>query len=87
MQDRVSDVSAAVVQRAPASAVREGGEWTRTLRLGALSLVQWRCGASSSVRALLFLIGIVSQADVAKNLPEDKVGDLLEAISSAPSSS
>ena len=30
------------------------------------------------------LIGIVSQADVARNLPEDKVGDLVEAISSAP---
>lgn len=33
------------------------------------------------------LIGIVSQADVAKNLPEDKIGDLVEAISSAPASS
>ena len=30
------------------------------------------------------LVGIVSQADVAKNLPEEKVGDLVEAISSAP---
>ncbi|HEX6247250.1 MAG TPA: CBS domain-containing protein [Nocardioidaceae bacterium] len=30
------------------------------------------------------LIGIVSQADVASNLPEDKVGDLVEAISEAP---
>jgi CBS domain-containing protein len=30
------------------------------------------------------LVGIVSQADVAKNLPEDKVGDLVDAISSAP---
>ena len=30
------------------------------------------------------LVGIVSQADVAKNLPEDKVGDLVEAISSGP---
>ena len=29
------------------------------------------------------LIGIVSQADVAKNLPEDKVGELVEAISGA----
>jgi CBS domain-containing protein len=29
------------------------------------------------------LIGMVSQADVAKNLPEDKVGELVEAISSA----
>lgn len=29
------------------------------------------------------LVGIVSQADVAKNLPEDKVGSLVEAISSA----
>jgi CBS domain-containing protein len=28
------------------------------------------------------LIGIVSQGDVAKNLPEEKVGDLVEAISS-----
>ena len=33
------------------------------------------------------MIGIVSQADVARNLPEDKVGDLVEAISSAPSNS
>ena len=32
------------------------------------------------------LIGMVSQADVAKHLPEDKVGDLVEAISSAPAS-
>ena len=32
------------------------------------------------------LIGIVSQADVAKHLPEDKVGDLVDAISSAPAS-
>jgi CBS domain-containing protein len=30
------------------------------------------------------LIGIVSQADVAKNLPEDRIGELVEAISSAP---
>ncbi len=30
------------------------------------------------------LIGIVSQADVAKNLPEQRIGDLVEAISSAP---
>jgi CBS domain-containing protein len=30
------------------------------------------------------LVGIVSQADVAKNLPEEKVGDLVEAISAAP---
>jgi len=30
------------------------------------------------------LIGVVSQADVAKNLPEDRVGDLVEAISAAP---
>lgn len=29
------------------------------------------------------LIGILSQADVARHLPEDKVGDLVEAISSA----
>src|SRR5919107_1497553 len=33
------------------------------------------------------LVGIVSQADVARNLPEDKLGDLVEAISSAPPSS
>ena len=33
------------------------------------------------------LIGIVSQADVARNLPDDKIGDLVEAISSAPSNS
>jgi CBS domain-containing protein len=31
------------------------------------------------------LVGMVSQADIARNLPEDKVGDLVEAISSAPS--
>lgn len=29
------------------------------------------------------LVGVVSQADVARNLPEDKVGELVEAISSA----
>ena len=28
------------------------------------------------------LVGMVSQGDVAKNLPEEKVGDLVEAISS-----
>lgn len=28
------------------------------------------------------LVGIVSQADVARSLPEDRVGDLVEAISS-----
>jgi CBS domain-containing protein len=33
------------------------------------------------------LIGVLSQADVAKNLPEQSVGDLVEAISSAPPSS
>jgi CBS domain-containing protein len=27
------------------------------------------------------LVGIVSQADVARNLPEEKVGELVEAIS------
>jgi len=31
------------------------------------------------------LVGVLSQADVAKNLPEESVGDLVEAISSAPS--
>ena len=30
------------------------------------------------------LVGIVTQADVAKNCPEGAVGDLVEAISSAP---
>lgn len=30
------------------------------------------------------LVGMVSQADIARHLPEDKVGDLVEAISSAP---
>jgi CBS domain-containing protein len=30
------------------------------------------------------LIGIVSQADLAKNVDEEKVGDLVEAISAAP---
>ena len=33
------------------------------------------------------LIGMISQADIATHLPEDKVGDLVEAISSAPASS
>src|SRR5512133_1767716 len=33
------------------------------------------------------LIGIVSQTEVAWNLPDDKIGDLVEAISSAPSNS
>ncbi len=32
------------------------------------------------------LVGMVSQADIAKNLPDESVADLLEAISSAPSS-
>jgi CBS domain-containing protein len=32
------------------------------------------------------LVGVISQADVAKNLPEQSVGDLVEAISSAPAS-
>ena len=31
------------------------------------------------------LVGIVSQADVARNLPEESVGALVEAISGAPS--
>jgi CBS domain-containing protein len=30
------------------------------------------------------LVGVVSQGDVAKNLPEDRVGELVEAISSGP---
>jgi CBS domain-containing protein len=30
------------------------------------------------------LVGMVSQADIARNLDEDKVGDLVDAISSAP---
>ena len=30
------------------------------------------------------LVGMVSQGDVATNLPDDKVGDLVEAISAAP---
>jgi len=33
------------------------------------------------------LVGMISQADIATHLPEDKVGDLVEAISSAPSNS
>ena len=32
------------------------------------------------------LAGMISPADIAKNLPEQSVGDLVEAISSAPSS-
>jgi CBS domain-containing protein len=30
------------------------------------------------------VVGMVSQADIATNLPEDRVGDLVEAISAAP---
>jgi CBS domain-containing protein len=30
------------------------------------------------------LVGVVSQADLAKNLEEEKVGDLVEVISAAP---
>ena len=30
------------------------------------------------------LVGMVSQADLAKNLPNDKVGELVEVISAAP---
>src|SRR3954465_12712316 len=30
------------------------------------------------------LVGIVSQADIPRNLPDDKVADFLQAISSAP---
>lgn len=32
------------------------------------------------------LVGVISQADVAKNLPDDAVGDLVAAISAAPAS-
>jgi CBS domain-containing protein len=32
------------------------------------------------------LVGVLSQADIAKNLPDESVADLVEAISSAPSS-
>jgi CBS domain-containing protein len=30
------------------------------------------------------LVGLVSQADVARHLPEERIGELVEAISSAP---
>jgi CBS domain-containing protein len=30
------------------------------------------------------LVGVVSQADIARNLPDDKIGDLVEAISEMP---
>ena len=30
------------------------------------------------------LVGIISQADVATNVDEERVGDLVEAISTAP---
>jgi CBS domain-containing protein len=30
------------------------------------------------------LIGVVSQADLARNVDEEKVGELVEAISAAP---
>jgi CBS-domain-containing membrane protein len=32
------------------------------------------------------LVGIVSQADIARNVPDELVGDLVSAISSGPSS-
>jgi CBS domain-containing protein len=32
------------------------------------------------------LVGVLSQADIAKNLPDDSVADLVQAISSAPAS-
>lgn len=32
------------------------------------------------------LVGMISQADIAKNLPDDQVANLVEAISTAPSS-
>ena len=31
------------------------------------------------------LVGMISQADIARNLPEEMVGELVEAISAAPS--
>lgn len=31
------------------------------------------------------LVGMISQADIAKNLPEEHAGRLVEAISAAPS--
>ena len=30
------------------------------------------------------LVGMVSQADIAKNLPDDQIGQLVESISKAP---
>lgn len=33
------------------------------------------------------LVGMVSHADVARNLPEEKIGDLVEALSAAPPNS
>ena len=30
------------------------------------------------------LVGVISQADIARNLPDDQIGRLVEAISSAP---
>jgi CBS domain-containing protein len=38
---------------------------------------------ASGVRRLPVIDGHVSQADIARNLPEEKVGELVEAISSA----
>ena len=32
------------------------------------------------------LVGIISQADIATNIDEEKVGDLVQAISAAPAS-
>lgn len=32
------------------------------------------------------LVGMISQADIATNLPEDKIGELVAAISAAPTS-
>ena len=70
----------------------------RDLRVGALPI----CGDDSVEEALRTmsehgvrrlsvidghdLMGVLSQADVRRHLPEDLVGDLVQAISSAPSS-
>lgn len=50
----------------------------------------WQAMAKNRIRRLPVidnnhrLIGIVSQGDVARHLPEDRVGELVEAISAAP---
>jgi CBS domain-containing protein len=74
--------------RDPASTTAEELAQGKPVTIGADDSVEeaLRTMAQHQVRRLPVidgheLVGMVSQADVARNLPEDKVGDLVEAIS------